>query len=66
MSLGVREGHPILTFRWPLTPTPPPVIGQTYNGITFKLTSTNTLLLRDGGKNIIIHEVEYEYAAELY
>jgi hypothetical protein len=54
MSLGVREGHPMLTFRWPLTPMPPPSIGQTYNGVTFNLASTNTILIRDEGKNIII------------
>ncbi len=33
---------------------PPPEIGQTYNSITFNLTSTNTVLIRDDGKNIII------------
>jgi len=54
MSLGVREGHKMLTFRWPLTPMPPPAIGETYNGITFNLGSTNTILVRDEGKNIII------------
>jgi glyoxylase-like metal-dependent hydrolase (beta-lactamase superfamily II) len=54
MSLGVREGHPMLTIRWPLTPMPPPEIGQTYNGITFNLGSTNTILVRDEGKNILI------------
>ena len=55
MSLGVKSGHPMLTFRWPLTPMPPMEIGQTYNGLTFNLVgSTNTLLVRDGGKNIVI------------
>lgn len=54
MSLGVREGHPMLTFRWPLTPMPPPAIGETYNGVTFNLGSTNTILVRDDGKNILI------------
>ncbi len=54
MSLGVREGHPMLTFRWPLTPMPPPAIGQAYNGVTFNLGSTNSLLIRDGGKNIVV------------
>ncbi len=33
---------------------PPPEIGQTYNSVTFNLTSTNTVLIRDDGKNIII------------
>jgi glyoxylase-like metal-dependent hydrolase (beta-lactamase superfamily II) len=54
MSLGVREGHPMLTFRWPLTPMPSPAIGHTYNGVTFNIGSTNTILVRDGGKNILI------------
>ena len=54
MSLGVREGHPMLTFRWPLTPMPSPAIGHTYNGVTFNIGSTNTILIRDGGKNILI------------
>ena len=54
MSLGVREGHPMLTLRWPLTPMPPPAIGQTYNGVTFNLGSTNTILIRDDCKNILV------------
>ncbi len=54
MSLGVREGHPMLTFRWPLTPMPPPAIGQIYNGVTFNIGSTNSVLIRDGGKNIVL------------
>ena len=33
-----------------LTSMPPMEIGQTYNGLTFNLGSTNTLLVRDGGK----------------
>jgi hypothetical protein len=44
MSFGVREEHPMLTFRWPLTPMPPPAIGQTFSGVTFNLTSTNIIL----------------------
>jgi glyoxylase-like metal-dependent hydrolase (beta-lactamase superfamily II) len=54
MSLGVHKGHPMLTFHWPLTPQPPPEIGEVYGGVTFNLGSTNTILVRDEGKNIVI------------
>ena len=54
MPIGVRGGHPILGIRWPLTPMPEVEIGQTFEGLTFNIGSTNTVLLRDEGMNIII------------
>lgn len=51
---GVTKGHPVLSFRWPLTPMPEPEVGEVYSGRTFNMGSTNTTLVRDGGKNIII------------
>ncbi len=54
MQMGVREGHPILSVRWPLTPMPEPEVGEAYGGLTFNLGSTNTVLVRDGGLNIVV------------
>jgi len=54
ISMGVREGHPMLTMRWPLTPMPPDEVLQTYGGLTFNVGSTNSLLVRDEGKRIVI------------
>ena len=51
---GVTKGHPILSFRWPLTPMPEPEVGEVYSGRTFNIGSTNTVLVRDEGKNILI------------
>jgi glyoxylase-like metal-dependent hydrolase (beta-lactamase superfamily II) len=54
MQLGVTQGHPVLSFRWPLTPMPEPEVGEVYGGLTFNLGSTNTVLIRDGGLNIVV------------
>lgn len=54
MQLGVAKGHPVLSVRWPLTPMPEPEVGEVYDGLTFNLGSTNTVLLRDGRTNIIV------------
>ncbi|MGD2142226.1 MAG: MBL fold metallo-hydrolase [Candidatus Bathyarchaeota archaeon] len=54
MPLGVKEGHPILSIRWPLTPMPEADIGQVFEELTFNLGSTNTVLIRDEGVNIIV------------
>ena len=54
MQLGVTEGHPVLSVRWPLTPMPEPEVGQVYGGLTFNLGSTNTVLIRDEGKKIVV------------
>jgi glyoxylase-like metal-dependent hydrolase (beta-lactamase superfamily II) len=51
---GVTEGHPVLSFRWPLTPMPEPEVGEVYSGQTFNIGSTNTVLIRDDGKNILV------------
>jgi len=53
-QLGVSDGHPILSVRWPLTPMPEPEIGEAYGGKVFNLGSTNTVLLRDEGLNIVV------------
>jgi hydroxyacylglutathione hydrolase len=54
MPIGVREGHPILSIQWPLTPMPEPEVGEVYKGLTFNLGSTNTVLIRDEGKTIVV------------
>jgi glyoxylase-like metal-dependent hydrolase (beta-lactamase superfamily II) len=54
LSFGVYKGHPMLTFRWPLTPMPPQEIAETYKDYTFNFGSTNTVLIRDEGKNVLI------------
>lgn len=54
LQFGVTKGHPVLSFRWPLTPQPEPEIGQVYDGKTFNIGSTNVVLIRDQGKNIIV------------
>jgi len=54
MQMGVEGGHPILSVRWPLTPMPEPEVGEVYGGLTFNLGSTNTVLVRDEGLNIIV------------
>ncbi len=53
-QMGVRDGHPILSVRWPLTPMPEPEIGEAYGGLVFNLGSTNTVLIRDEGLNIVV------------
>jgi len=54
LQFGVTKGYPILSFRWPLTPQPEPEVGQVYGGQTFNIGSTNVVLIRDQGKNIIV------------
>lgn len=51
--MGVINGHPILNVSWPLTPMPQPIIQEIYNGITFNLGGTNTVLIRDNDLNIV-------------
>ena len=55
LQFGVTKGHPVLSFRWPLTPQPEPEIGQVYDGKTFNIGSTNVVLIRDQGKNITLN-----------
>jgi len=54
MTLGVTKGHPVLSFQWPLTPMPEPEVIEVYKGLTFNLGSTNTVLVRDEGMNIVV------------
>jgi glyoxylase-like metal-dependent hydrolase (beta-lactamase superfamily II) len=54
MPLGVTGGHPVLSIRWPLTPMPEPEIADIFETRTFNLGSTNTVLIRDGGLNIVV------------
>ncbi|MBS7629992.1 MBL fold metallo-hydrolase [Candidatus Bathyarchaeota archaeon] len=54
MQMGVTNGHPILSIRWPLTPMPEPEIGEVYKNLTFNLGSTNTILIKDDRKNILV------------
>ena len=54
MQLGVTGGHPVLSVRWPLTPMPEPEVGEVYGGLTFNLGSTNTVLIRDSGLNVVV------------
>lgn len=54
MQMGVTKGHPILSMRWPLTPMPEPEVGEVYKNLTFNLGSTNTILIKDVGKNILV------------
>lgn len=54
IQMGVAEGHPVLSVRWPLTPMPEPEVDKVYDGLTFNLGSTNTVLVRDEGMNIVI------------
>ncbi len=54
MPLGVTGGHPVLSIRWPLTPMPEPEIAEIFETLTFNLGSTNTVLIRDGGMNVIV------------
>ena len=54
LQFGLTKGHPVLSFRWPLTPQPEPEVGQVYDGQTFNIGSTNVVLIRDQGKNIMV------------
>ncbi len=54
MPLGVTGGHPVLSIRWPLTPMPEPEIAELFETRTFNLGSTNTVLIRDEGMNVIV------------
>jgi len=51
--VGLHKGHPILSVRWPLTPMPQENVNEVYDGKVFSLGSTNTVLIRDEGKNIV-------------
>lgn len=54
MQIGVKNGHPVLSVRWPLTPMPKPEVGKVYGDLVFNLGSTNTTLIQDEGINIIV------------
>jgi len=54
MPLGLKKGRPILNVRWPLTPMPGPEVKELYGALTFNLGSTNTVLIRDEGRNIVV------------
>lgn len=54
MPIGLKAGRPILNIRWPLTPMPGPEVREVYGGLSFNLGSTNTVLIRDEGRNIIV------------
>ena len=54
MPLGLKEGRPILNLRWPLIPMPGPEVREIYGDLRFNLGSTNTVLIRNGGGNIIV------------
>lgn len=54
VQMGVKEGHPILSIRWPLTPMPEIEVGAAYGGRIINFGSTNTLLIRDEGLNILL------------
>lgn len=51
--VGLHEGHPVLSIRWPLTSMPQENVNTVYDGRVFSLGSTNTVLIREGGLNII-------------
>lgn len=51
--VGLKDGHPVLSIRWPLTPMPQETVNEVYNGMVFSLGSTNTVLIRDNGLNIV-------------
>jgi glyoxylase-like metal-dependent hydrolase (beta-lactamase superfamily II) len=54
MQMGVTKGYPVLSLRWPLTPMPEPEVGEVYGDLTFNLGSTNTVLVRDEGLNVVV------------
>ena len=51
--VGLKDGHPVLSVRWPLTPMPQETVNEVYDNIVFSLGSTNTVLIRDDGLNIV-------------
>jgi glyoxylase-like metal-dependent hydrolase (beta-lactamase superfamily II) len=51
--VGLYQGHPILSVRWPLSPMPLGDIDSLYGGNVFSLGSTNTVLIRDGDLTIV-------------
>ncbi|MBD3172260.1 MBL fold metallo-hydrolase [Candidatus Bathyarchaeota archaeon] len=51
--MGLHNGHPVLSVRWPLTSMPRETINDIYDGKVFSLGSTNTVLIRDSDLNII-------------
>ena len=65
MQMGVKEGHPVLSVRWPLTPMPEPEVGEVYGGLVFNLGSTNTVLVRDEGVNILVARARRGWALAL-
>ena len=54
MPMGVSGGHPVLSIQWPLTPMPEQEVLEAYGGLTFNLGSTNTVLVRDEGLNMVV------------
>ncbi len=51
--VGIKDGHPVLSIRWPLTPMPQETVNKVYDNMVFSLGSTNTVLIRDNGVNIV-------------
>jgi len=54
VPMGLKDGKPILSVAWPLTPMPGPEIHELYGSLTFNLGSTNTVLIRDESGNILV------------
>jgi glyoxylase-like metal-dependent hydrolase (beta-lactamase superfamily II) len=51
--VGTKHGHPVLSSRWTLTRMPQETVNEVYDNIVFSLGSTNTVLIRDNGLNIV-------------
>lgn len=51
--VGVHDGHPVLSIRWPLTPMPQETVNTVYGGNVFSLGTTNTVLITDGDLRIV-------------
>ena len=51
--VGLKDGHPVLSIRWPLTPMPQETVNEVFDNMVFSLGSTNTVLIRDEGLNIV-------------
>lgn len=52
--VGLYKGHPVLSVRWPISSMPKDTVNEVYGGNVFSLGSTNTVLIRDEGMNIIL------------
>lgn len=52
--MGLHKGHPVLSVRWPISSMPKDTVNEVYGGNVFSLGSTNTVLIRDEGMNIIL------------